>query len=76
MTNAEEKLMQWQALYREWSDLSHWLHERGAQEGGPAVAEMKARSRLQQQQCASALAELDSAVVAMRQHRKRRADIA
>jgi len=41
MTNAEEKLREWQILYREWSDLEHRLH---AQEGGPAAAEMKVRA--------------------------------
>lgn len=75
MTNAEEKLREWQVLYREWSDLEHRLQSPDAQEGGPAAAEMKVRSRRLQQQCASALAALDSAVDAMRQRRARRENI-
>lgn len=75
MTNAEERLREWHVLYREWSDLEHRLHSRGAQQGGPAAAEMKMRSRRLQQQCASALAALDSAVDAMRQRRDDRENI-
>lgn len=75
MTNAEEKLREWQVLYREWSELEHRLQSPDAQEGGPAAAEMKMRARSLQQQCASALAALDSAVEAIRQRRARRENI-
>ncbi len=75
MTNAEEKLRQWRVLYLEWSDLEHRLLSRGAPEGGPAAAELRVRARHLQQQCASALAALDSAVEAMRQRRERRENI-
>lgn len=74
MTNAEEKLREWQVLYREWSELEHRLQSPAAQDGGTA-AELKMRARSLQQQCASALAALDSAVDAMRQRRARRENI-
>lgn len=75
MTNAEERLREWQVLYREWSELEHRLHSPAAQDGGLAAAELKTRARSLQQQCVSALAALDSAVEAMRQHRARRENI-
>lgn len=75
MRNAEEKLQEWRVLYREWSDLEHRLQSRDVQEGESGAAEMKVRSRDLQQQCASALAELQSAVVAMRERRERRENI-
>ncbi|NKE65377.1 hypothetical protein RAMLITH_06050 [Ramlibacter sp. RBP-2] len=75
MTNAEDKLREWQVLYREWSELEHRLQSRAVEEGGPPAAELKIRARSLQQQCASALAALDSAVDAMRQSRERRENI-
>ncbi|MHB1124521.1 MAG: hypothetical protein ACYC0T_17635 [Ramlibacter sp.] len=75
MTNAEEKLREWQVLYREWAELEHRLHSSDAQAGGPGAVEMKVRARFLQQQCASALAALDSAVEAIRQRRARRENI-
>jgi ppGpp synthetase/RelA/SpoT-type nucleotidyltranferase len=75
MTNAEEKLREWQVLYREWAELEHRLHSPAAPDGGPAAAELKIRVRTLQQQCASALAALDSAVDAIRQRRARRENI-
>lgn len=75
MTNAEEKLREWQVLYREWAEVEHRLQSRAAREGGPTAAELKMRARSLQQQCASALAALDLAVDAMRQRRARRENI-
>ncbi|HEY0886135.1 MAG TPA: hypothetical protein VGE20_12680 [Ramlibacter sp.] len=75
MTNAEERLREWQVLYREWAELEHRLQSPAAQDGGPTAAELKMRARSLQQQCASALAALDSAVDAMRQRRARRENI-
>lgn len=75
MINAEEKLREWQVLYREWAELEHRLQSSGAPEGEPRAVEMKVRSRHLQEQCASALAALDSAVEAIRQRRGRRENI-
>lgn len=75
MINAEEKLREWRVLYREWSELEHRLHSCDNHQGTAAASEMKVRARDLQQQCASVLAALDSAVAAMRQRRERREDI-
>lgn len=75
MINAEEKLREWQVLYREWSDLEHRLQARDAPEGGAAAAEMKVRARDLQRQCACVLAALDTAVDAIRRRREHRENI-
>lgn len=75
MTNAEDKLREWQVLYREWTELEHRLQSPVGPDGGATAAELKMRARSLQQQCASALAALDSAVNAMRQRRERREKI-
>ncbi len=75
MSNAEDRLREWQTLYRQWSDLEHRLHSGTEHEAGPAAAEMKVRARDLQQRCASALDALHSAVLAMRERRERREHI-
>lgn len=75
MINAEEKLREWRVLYREWSELERRLQSAGGHQGAAADAELRARARALQQQSASALAELDQAVVAMRGRRQGRENI-
>lgn len=74
MNDAEEKLREWQVLYREWTEVENRLHSVEGSQGATA-AELRARARALQQQSASALAELDRAVVAMRERRQGREKI-
>lgn len=75
MSNAEQKLKEWQVLFREWSELEHRLHSDERRQDA-AAAELRARAQALQQRSASALAELHRAVAAMRERRQGREDIA
>lgn len=75
MWQAEERLKAWRALYREWSDVEHRLYSGEIRDGGAAATEMRARSRVLQQRCATALHAFDSAVDEIRQHHRDREDL-